>query len=128
MSTGRPSAKQRVPEARTERVDRDHLETGGVALDVPPEARVAIEGGVGLVEQPQAGAAGHQHGERGATPLSGREAGDRHVGQPGVELDVDVGGICRRVAGRRAVGGTVTVCCCHRLGSNEKKKKKKKRK
>ena len=50
---------------------------GGVADEPVDEvAAVLVEAGVGLVEQPQLGAAGDEAGQRGAAPLPGREPAD----------------------------------------------------
>ena len=50
----------------------------GVELVAPG----GVEPGVGLVEQPQLGPAGHEAGQRGAPLLAGREAADRERGEP----------------------------------------------
>ena len=48
-------------------------------------AAFLVEAGVGLVEQPQLGAAGQEAGQRRAAALPGRQAGHDQVGQPAVE-------------------------------------------
>ena len=59
---------------------------GGVADQLVDEvAAVLVEPGVGLVEQPQLGAAGDQAGQRGAAALTGGEAADGDVPQATVE-------------------------------------------
>ena len=66
----------------------------GVAHErVDEVAAGLVERGVGLVEQPELGAPGDQHGQRGPPALAGRERGDRHVGQPTVEAEAGHGGV-----------------------------------
>ena len=61
---------------------------GGVLDDGVHEVATAlVEAGMGLVEEPQLGVAGHDHGDRGPAPLAGRQAADRHVGQAPVEAE-----------------------------------------
>ena len=48
-------------------------------------AGLGVEAGVGLVEQPQLGSAGHQHRDRRPAALAGRQPGHGHVAQPAVE-------------------------------------------
>ena len=77
-----------------------HGGPGGHGIDHQPVDQVAgllVQRGVRLVEQPQLGTTGHQHGQRGAAALSGRQAGHRHAGEAPVEAEpghggVDVGG------------------------------------
>ena len=56
---------------------------GGLAQrGVELVAAGGVEAGVGLVEQPQLGPAGHQAGQGGAPLLAGREPADRQHGEP----------------------------------------------
>ncbi len=69
----------------------DHRGAGrdGVADEaVEAVAPGGVEAGVGLVEQPELGAAGQQAGQRGAAALAGRQLRDGHVGQATVSPHV----------------------------------------
>ena len=52
-----------------------------------------VEGGVGLVEQPELRSPGEQHGQRGSPPLPRRQPGHGHVGQTTVETEASHGGL-----------------------------------
>ena len=56
-------------------------------------AALVVEPGVGLVEQPQLGPAGQQAGQRGPSPLTGRQAGHRQAGQAPAEPARVEGGV-----------------------------------
>ena len=62
---------------------------------------LGVEAGVGFVEQPQGGMAGHEHGQSGAPALAGRESPDGDRGEPAIEAQVGEGGwdLCGMAAG-----------------------------
>ena len=64
-----------------------------------------VEAGMGLVEQPQLGAAGDQAGQRRAPPLTGRQLANRHVAAAGPARPMRssaAADLVRRRADRRA--------------------------
>ena len=65
-------------------------------------AGLGVEAGVGLVEQPQLGAAGDHRGDRRPAALAGREPGDGDVAQPTVEPERDERGLGVGRSGLRA--------------------------
>ncbi len=56
-------------------------------------ATLGVEAGVGLVQQPQLGVAGHQPGQGAAPPLTGAEPGHRDVAQAPSQAEPLEGGL-----------------------------------